>query len=341
MRISGEPSAILDLRARGYQDFLVDLPTQGDWSPTLAVLAGARAILSVNSVAPMVEGYTVLPQSYRVEGITTSAPQTVALPGVRGCYVVIATRRDGALIWSGFADVKDGLATFTPKVITGADHVALLYPLGPSLRTEDLWEGMDRHRDALLSQLRRADRSSFRGILDPMGAVPVARDRTLDVIPTSAFFRAEVAEYLSGTYRNVLYALQSWALTANDVDSFETLARLVPLWNGTRGVDYLLDPETKKTYRVERRRSAIWRDLNVVVTQARERRTNRLLDALRRETGLPLVKSWQGWSADDEGNRLKYDGLAFIAAAGGVGEVTDSVARPLGTLLRRNSPGFL
>ena len=58
--------------------------------------------------------------------------------------------------------------------------------------------------------------------------------------------------------------------------TFADLARLVPLWSGGRGVAYLWDPVTDKTYSCDKDRSQIWKDIEETVSLAATRRVQRL-----------------------------------------------------------------
>lgn len=340
MRVSGDPKAIAEVRAQGANDLLVELPATGDWAPAIEALKGSRYMIAVGSTTPMAEGRAVLPQSYRIEGVTSSAPISVALPGAKSAFIVLALRRDASLVWSGTVPVVDGFATFTPRAASGADQVALVYPVGPSLKTEDLWEGLDAYRDGLVSRLRGIDRTGLRGLVDPFGAAPRASSGALDVVPTSPLFRMEFAEALATKYRNILSVMQAWALQGGDLDSFEEVARLVPLWREARGIGYVLDPETNRTYRVDQKRSTLWRDLTETVAAARERRLGRVLAAIRRETGVPVVQEWRGWSPLTDSPRYGFDGIAFPAVGGGLARTVSAASRPL-SALQRSRPGGL
>ena len=346
VRVTGDPAAIAAVRSEGATDLLVDLPAGGDWTPALDALKGARYLLSLDSTMPMADGTTVLPQSFRIEGVTTSAPLSVPLPGARSAFVAVALRRDATLIWSAQVPVVDGIATFTPKTLAGSEHVVLIYPQGPSLRTPDLWEGLDRHRDALVAHLRDlAHTESFaglRGIVDPFGVSPRLASGGLDVVPNSPLFRAEFATRLEENYRNLLTLQRAWALSGGDFDSFEAVARLVPMWRDARGIGYVFDPETGRTYRADQRRSAIWRDLENAVAASRERRLPRLLEAVRRETNVPVVQTWLGWSPVTDSAAYPFDGIGFHAeGGGGVAAALDSAARPLSSLERSHPGGLL
>ncbi len=348
VRVPGDPGAIAAVRGEGAGDLLVDLPAAGDWKPALEALKGSRYLLALASTMPMADGYTVLPQSYRIEGVTASAPLSVPLPGARSAFVAVALRRDATLVWSGTVPVVDGVATFTPKTLKGSEHVVLVYPLGPSLRTPDLWEGLDAHRDALVAHLRdlaKSDpdtaRSGLRGIVDPFGTAPSLAASGLDVVPISPLFRAEFASRLEDSYRNLLALQKAWALSGGDFDSFEDVARLVPLWREARGIGYVLDPQTGRTYRVEQKRSALWRDLANAVAASREKRLPRLLEAIRRETNVPIVQSWRGWSPVTESPAYGFDGLGFEAAASGVARTVEAASRPLSSLERSRPGGLL
>lgn len=340
VRVAGDPKAIAEVRAQGATDLLVELPATGDWTPALEALKGARYMIEIGSTTPMAEGRAILPQSYRIEGVSSSAPISVALPGAKSAFVALALRRDASLVWSGTVPVVDGFATFTPRAVSGADQVVLIYPVGPSLKTEDLWEGLDAYRDGLVSRLRSIDRTGLRGIVDPFGAAPRASGGDLDVVPTSPLFRMEFAEALETKYRNILAVMRAWRVQGGDLDTFEAVARLVPLWREARGIGYVLDPETGRTYRVDQKQSSIWRDLTETVAAARERRLARVLASLRREVAVPVVQEWRGWSPLTDSTTYGFDGVGFPAVGGGVAQTVAAAARPV-SALQRSRPGGL
>ena len=341
VRVSGDPKAIAEVRAQGANDLLVELPAGGDWRPALEALKGSRYMIAIGSATPMAVGRAVLPQSYRVEGVTGTAPISVALPGAESAFVAVALKRDASLVWSGTVPVVDGIATFTPKSSMTAAQVALIYPVGPSLKTEDLWEGLDAYRDGLVSRLRGMDREGLRGLVDPFGTTARASSGALDVVPTSPLFRMEFAEALSTKYRNMLSLMTAWGVQGSDLDSFEEAARLVPLWRESRGIGYVLDPQTGRTYRVEQKRSELWRDLTQTVAAARERRLARVLASMRRELRVPIIQEWTGWSPLTDSPRYGFDGVAFEAVGGGFARTVGAASRPLSALSRSRPGGLL
>jgi hypothetical protein len=356
VRVDGTAEAVRAAKTAGVEDLLIDVPASGSmWSPTITALKETqqRYLLRISSLAPMARGFVVEPQSYRVAGITTSRPVSVPMTGASGALVVLAAKRDGAVQDSKRVPVINGRLTYNAKV-TGPDseHVLLIYPETSSLEQPDYWEGLDDHRDTLLASLKRyAPGPGLRGIVNPLGRTMTLPGKDLRFVPTSPYFRLEFQKLLKERYRNIETALRSWSMAGSSfstysednkaVATFADLARLVPLWSGTRGVSQMFDPATNKLYACENRRSTVWRDLADTVNAAGARRFARLADAIHSVTDVPVVQEWAGWAAPYETKTPAIDGIGMRAVGTTPSALSETGSRATSSLLRWSNRGWL
>lgn len=345
VQVDGSPGAVKAAKAAGIQDVVVDLPASGaGWDETLAALreADMRYLIRLDSLAPTAKGFAVEPQSYRITGIT--APQTVTLdlPGATSAYVVLASRRDSSIASSARVPVVNGKITYEAKPGGEIEHVLLVYPETSSLVQPDYWEGMDVQRDTLLNSLRRhAPGPGLRGIVNPLGQTLGLPGRELEFVPTSAYFRMEFRDMLEKRYHAVKTVMQSWGMGTNDLETFEDLARLVPLWRGSRGVGLLLDPVTNKTYAAESKRSLVWADLAEAVNAAGVRRFGRYVSGVRMVANVPIVQEWAGWAAAYESSNSPLDGVGMRTLGTAPEAIVASGCRATSSICRWSTPGWL
>ncbi|HEY0866032.1 MAG TPA: hypothetical protein VGE01_01565, partial [Fimbriimonas sp.] len=260
--------------AAGVKDVIVDAPAGGEGlAETVAGLEQGqmRYLLRVNSLAPLAPGIAVEPQSYRIMGINKARTVVVRLPNVTSALVVLAASRDGYVHSSQRVKTANGILSVDVQPKSDMDHVLLIYPVTEGLEMPDFWERLDSHRDVLLTSLRQAKPGpGFRGIVNPLGRTLFLPGKDFDFVPTSPAVQMEVAGFLENRYRNMTTAMRSWSMGGSGFSStdergqptatFADLARLVPLWNGVRGIPQLWDPKTDKLYAVDSGRSSIWKD---------------------------------------------------------------------------------
>lgn len=338
VRIDGTPGAVTAAKAAGLRDVIVDLPANGaGWTETLAALNDAKInfLLRVDSLAPMAKGFAVEPQAYRITGITAPRTVTVALPGATSAFVVLASRRDSSIASSSRVPVVNGQLTYNAKPAGELEHVLLIYPETSSLEQPDYWETMDTHRDALLGSLKRHNLGAgLRGIVDPLGRTVGLPGKDFQFVPTSDYFHLEFRDYLENQYHSLKTAMQTWAMGTNDLETFDDLARLVPLWQGSRGVPLLLDPKTNKTYPADLNHSKIWRDMADAVNAAGARRFSRFVASVRSVADVPVVQEWAGWAVAYETNTPALDGVAMKAAGTGPQSLIDTASRASSSAVR-------
>jgi len=345
IRIDGTPGDVAAAKSAGIHDVIVDLPSNGvGWDETLSALNDAKInfLLRVDSIAPMAKGFAVEPQAYRITGITTPRTITVSLPGATSAFVILASRRDSSIASTGRVPVINGQLTYNAKPGGEIEHVLLVYPETSSLEQPDYWEAMDAHRDALLSSLKRhAPGAGLRGVVDPLGRTVGLPGRQLEFVPTSDYFHLEFRDILENRYHSLKTAMQTWSMGTNDLETFDDLARLVPLWQGSRGVPLLLDPKTNRTYPADIKHSAIWNDIIDAVNAAGARRFNRFVSAVRSVVNVPVVQEWAGWSAPYESATPTLDGVGMKAAGTGPQALIDTGSRATSSAARWAVPGWI
>ncbi|MCH8977835.1 MAG: hypothetical protein IH945_01155, partial [Armatimonadetes bacterium] len=339
-RVAGNLDAIRRALDAGIEDLVVELPANGaGWDEALAELndRGARWFLAVSSAAPTALGTVVEPHGYRMD-LQGKQDVSLSIPGAERALVVIADKRSAAIRSYGTHSTAGGIlaGTFDSQVAT--PHVLLVYPVVRNLSTPDFWEGFDAHRDALLAALQGHDLGDgLRGLIDPLGGV--ARFPTPDIrfVPNSPIFAIEMESFLRDKYVAVSTCVQSWSIAAHDIESFEQLARLVPLWSESKGVEQLWDPVKDRLYASSRGRSTAWTDVRSVIRTAAIRRYSRLVDSIHRIVDVPVLQTWGGWTGPYDGTRTGLAGVGLDFRARSMADVIESASRPLSTVL---SSGF-
>lgn len=312
LRIAGTREAVDAAKALRVQDVLVEASLAAGWSEALAALeaGGFRYILSLADRAPHAPGFIVAPESYRVPGIAAAITLDVPLRNAPSALVVLASQRDGNVAWAKTFATEDGRLRAEIDPETTLEHVALIYPQSSSTDLPDAWERLDAHRDLLMSRLQSSPPGNgLRGFVNPLGDVAGFAGAATSVVPTSPAFRQELESQIRRRYTTVATATRAWSISASDIETIEHLARLVPLWTGTRGVSRLWDPESKVLYTCDNRRSTIWSDVREVVQQSTARRFARLVGSLKQIRDVPVVQDWRGWPGPYERSGLGLDGV--------------------------------
>jgi hypothetical protein len=344
LRVQGSVAEIDAAHRLGITDVLVDLPIEGaQWRAAIDALEERkmRYLINIDSLAPGAPGIAVEPQSYRIAGITERRTFDIPMPGVKSALVVIASRRDASVYRYEKAELENGRLRYVATPPNDLEHVMLIYPETTSIATLDSWEAFDTHRDKLLRALQaEANGPGLRGIVNPLGnMLPQPVNRTF--VPQSARFKDEFAEYLEARYRNVDSCQKAWSMSISEIETWSELARLVPLWNGTRGVEHLWDPETNKLITVEIKYSNYWNDLKAMLTTAEARRYQRLIEGIRKAADVPIVQSWVGWTPQYETAVPALDGVAMRSVGTSPNQIADSAGRAASSLLRWATRGWL
>lgn len=344
VRLSSDLSNLEAIKAAGIGDVIVELPANGmGWKDTISTLekAGMRYMIAITSIAPPASGVVVEPQGYRFVGLTEKKRIRFPLPGCTSAYTVLAIRSDGQIEKSERVKIENGYFDKEINPLNDLDHVLLVYPETISASYVDYWGGMDNHRDAILTALKNAPLGQgFRGIINPMGeTIKLKSERGF--VPTSPLFRFELAQYLQERYRNFQTATRSWSLATHDLDTFQDLSRLVPLWSGNRGVAVLWDPVTNRTYMSDLRRSTVWDDIEAVLRNAQSRRVQRLIMAIKQVVDVPVIQEWSGWAPVYEMQMPSIDGIGAVAEGTSPSSLAGSAAGAASSILRWQGPGWL
>ncbi|MBI1757269.1 MAG: hypothetical protein HYR64_09205 [Fimbriimonas ginsengisoli] len=338
VRIAGLPAQIEEARSLGFHDVVVELPASGDgWADAFAALEKGRMryLISLNSLAPMAQGFAVEPQGYRIEGITERRDVSLKIEGAQSVFAVLVTRKDSAVEKAVRVPTPGGQFSLRIEPMNDLEHVLLLYPEMASLEAPDLWGGLDAHRDRLLRALRvNPPGKGLRAILNPLGSVVRLPGKDLRFVPSSPFFQFELRAFLESKYRSMDTALRAWSLSSSDIDSFEKLARLVPLWSASRGISHLWDPATDKTYLCDSTRSTAWVDIEATVSLAAAERYRSLVSSLRSASGVPILQEWAGWSIATEDRRAGLDGVAIRTHGPAPSAVAEGASRGVSSALR-------
>jgi len=345
LRVDGTPAQIKAAKEAGVEDVLVDLPSSGKgWADAFRALEDSkmRYLVRFDSLAAMAQGMAVEPQAYRVAGITTPRQVVLELPGATSAYVVLASKRDSSIQSSGRVPVVNGRLTYEAKPAGEIEHILLVYPETVSYEQPDFWERLDGHRDAVLTALKRNPLGvGLRGIVNPLGRTLSLPNQDLRFVPSSPYFRMELREQLERRYRSIKTAVQSWGIGTHDFETFDDMARLVPLWQGSRGVGMVLDPTTNRLYTCDRTKTNIWSDIREVVSAAEARRFGRLVAAIRAVADVPVIQEWAGWASVYESSSPPLDGLGMRAAGTTPSAIAETASRASSSLLRWSTRGWL
>ncbi len=345
LEINGDSSAIQQAKKLGFHDVIVDVPPDGaSWKTTIASLetSGMRYLLSIDGLFPSARGFSVEPEAYRIDHITSDRDVKFPLPGATSALAVLVTQRDAAVQNSERVPVMDGKFNYHVVTKTDQDEVLLVYPEQSEADHPDYWDGFDGRRDALLTQLAQCKLGpGLRGILNPLGKMfPSAIGGGL-FVPESPYFRSDLITFLRAKYRSVDTVSRAWGLGTNDLDSFDALARLVPLWSGTRGVRQIWDTGTNNLYECDDKHSAFWEDINTVVAEAAAKRFERLILAVQSVACVPVLQDWTGWSAPFEATTGILSGVGFTADGQSNQDMIVAASRPTSSVVRWKSPGWI
>ncbi len=336
-RVNGDTESIQAALSAGIKDLVIELPANGTgWTEAVSLVeaAGARWFLAVSSAAPAALGTIVEPGSYRIE--TEGALHAKAtIPGANEMLGVIADKRD--------ASIRISKNFLTPNGVLDEDidpgvempQVLLLYPVVRDLTMPDFWEGFDEHRDTLLRSFGDHKMGNgFRGVIDPLGPLANFPSPSTMFVPRSMLFRLEFEAFLLEKYGSVTTCIKAWSIGAHDIKSWEHLARLVPLWSVSKGVESLWDPVAEKIYPSDRNRSSVWNDIREVTRSTAQRRFSRLVKSIEQSAGVPVIQTWDGWNGPYDDPASGLAGVSCRLSPRTVSDVIESVCRPASTVLQ-------
>lgn len=344
VRINGTPEEIASTAKAGVKDVIVRLSLTANWNAAIKELEaqGMRYVICLDTLAPTATGTIVDPQRIRLANVAKSGDYTLNLPGASNSLAVLIGDRDGTPEDPFTVKVADGVFTYHRTRDSVSTFTLYAYPNGDSLGQIDCWEKFDEHRDRILAKLKGASFGpGLRGILNPLGETVAFRNSEGVVLPTSVSFRVDLATYLETRYRSVSTAVRAWGLSTNDIEDFESLAQLAPLWQGNRGASMFWNPVTDHTYRCAPRQSAAWTDIWNVLDAALARRTDRLVRAIHRAVDVPVVQEWKDWAGPFELQNPSVSGMAFKVNENTITGAISDGAGAASTVYRWKSNGWL
>lgn len=329
----------------GLQNVIVDLPADGTgWGEAIAELEskGIRYLIAINSLAPVARGIAVEPAGYRITGIKEAQHIDVPMFGATEAFSLVVTQRDGSIQSQALTPIQQDRLQLDVDPQSSLDHVLLIYPRLKELRMPDFWEGFDVQRDLVLGAFRNHKPGpGFRGLVNPLGALLQFPGQDLQFVPDSKLFRIEFENFLRKKYTAVETVKRAWALRASSIESFATMAQLVPLWSPTRGVGRFWDPESNTTLQCDQRNSTAWNDIREVIASAASRRYERLVASLHQEIHAPVVQEWHGWDGPYESGNTLLDGVGMVVRGETPTEQIESACKATSTVLRLRSPSWL
>jgi hypothetical protein len=232
----------------------------------------------------------------------------VPTPGAESVLFALVDTANGAPLHAGRAPVVEGragiAASFRParRLFPPGSSQLLVLPErtfdtdGETPPPTDLWGAGPGYLEGLLRALRGPRWGpGLRFILDPIQVDTALRGDIEDLLPSSSAFRVEFEAWLQqrGSAADLSIA---WALTDRNMESLQVAARLVPFWHRDEtGPEpgWFVDPETLALYRVDRRRSRFWRDLEGFRVASARRAMNTAADLLKeRALGVPILYRW-------------------------------------------------
>lgn len=343
VRVPGTVEAIRGTHEAGISDLIIELPADGrGWNEALDAVknTGQRYWIAIDSLAPIPESVTIEPDSYRIENARTGTVISTPMPGVTRVLIILAGA-DGRRTYSEVVPTTNGRLDYRVTRPIGGTHVLLAYPVTRTGSQPDFYEGLDAHRDQMLMNIKQNDFGpGLRGWVNPLGRIP-GTSAPKNSVPLSPLFRTEFAAYLRNKYGAVSTLVRSWGIGAANFRDINDAARLVPLWSNGKGLDAAWDPETNTIFNVNVRATTLWNDLREAQTIAGVRRTTRLTDALRKETGVPVMQEWDGWDGLAARPEAGLDGVGASLNAAREFEIINEMAGPLGTAFRRTSPTWM
>ncbi|MBL8060874.1 MAG: hypothetical protein JNK63_09195 [Chthonomonas sp.] len=344
-RIPGTVDAVEQASKAGVKDLLVELPADGrSWPAVFDALrkSESRFFVEINSMVPSSVGVAVEPESYRLGGISAKTRLQASVPGARSALIVMATA-DGTIQQTKLV-VADpsGLISEDLDPLNTVEHTALVYPTLKDARVPDGWDGLDEHRDQLISAFTKAGNApGFRGVLNPLGSIARFPDAGMRFVPTSERFRTELEVYLKRKYGTQKRVEQAWGMQAPDFTSIAQMTHLVPLWSPKRGLNAFWDSDSSHTYLAISRNSTAWGDIQTVFNTAVRRRMINLCQALQGKLGVPVIQTWSGWNGPYEGNAAGLAGVAVRLEGDTISDLNRGTAKAASTLSRWDRAGLL
>ncbi len=269
-------------------------------------------------------GYSIRPANNRMAGLRGNMVATFRAPNAISALTVFVDQYDKTPSTPQTVAVSDGVGRFGLPGISSQEGVLLIYPQG-ILSTEsgwlpDVWRQHDAWRDktiAVLRQVKFGPRLRF--LSDPLGEWTLPESLT-GMWPDSPMFRVAFEAWLTRRYQSIENLMSAWAMTERNLDSYAAAARLMPLWNGAKGLPILWDEQTRVIRHVETARCAYWTDMQDFLHESLQNALNRFSGLLRRTVvDVPVLLSWNRTSRVLVDLRLPVQWDGFIARTTALG----------------------
>lgn len=328
---ASDVEALATLKRTGITDIYVQAPQGGLTSVPVASIQrllshldteGFTYGISIND-GPDNEllAYDIRPGRYRQ--ILPQGALSLRFPvenAVSALFFVVPETGDDILEASEATIVSEG-ARLAPRRVP-MDTVTLLLPrrvyfANGKLGLPNLWDGFDGYRDTLLTVLRQIKfGKGFRFFVDPLPTNLKLSEESLALLPTGPGFQTEWAAWLGKRYKNLDNVGSAWAMSDRELRDFKDAARLLPLWGGGKGVQYLYDPVTDRRLRVNTEFSGFWRDLNLFKAESVSGYMNELSVILKKNVAnVPIIYRSGGYSElfNNIPNIRGFDGIGMAA----------------------------
>ncbi|HAH86470.1 MAG TPA: hypothetical protein DCL60_03755 [Armatimonadetes bacterium] len=270
-------------------------------------------------------GYVIQPSVNRYDGIRQPGEITRKVEDTKTAVYVICDARSGDIASTGQVVAAGGQIAVPNKVRSSRDQVLLYYPqkVFTSESRErglpDLWSSYDHHRDNIVGVLSKVKFGpGLRFFIDPFSEYFGVRGDVRYTIPASPEFRMEYTAWLARKYGNMGDLDLAWGILQHDIASYAEAARLIPLWQGTRGVAAVYDDITGKYHKVDTPRSSFWSDFAEFRAFSVRAYMDGMADVVKRSVAeVPVVYTASGFEPFFVGrSSTGFDGLAVPAADG-------------------------
>ena len=281
----------------------------------------------------------VRPALYRESGVKPPVKRSYTIPGAVSCAYCLLDARSGGTIEHGYARVTpDGKVEIDLPNEAPGPATLVAYPTkeyrGGEAGYPDLWAGFAEYRDRLLKTVQDLKLGpGLRFFYNPLVAGVDARGEFADAIPDSSEFRTEFEAWLAQRYTNPAAARAAWGITDGTVDSFQQLARLVPLWAKGRGVSSVYDRASDALYAADAQTSKMWSEITEFRDSSLQSYLNTIAGILKKyAAGVPVVVKCSGHSRVYANAATGgFDGLAAdsLGMAGAAYSLTEESARTM------------
>ena len=220
-------------------------------------------------------------------------PVMLSLPLLRSCWTVTALQ-SGEIMDFARETVSGGSVEFQLRNPIEGNVVGMFIPeVDSSDGYATLFSDSDTLRDDLMTALDGLRFGpNLRFFTDPFDLPVLSRIEDRRKVPTSDTFRSAWANYLKRKYATLDGARISWRIDSTErVDSFDGLARLLPLSFDSRGVAGFIDPQsTGRLLKCETQPAVFWSDLADFVDKLSSNIQDRTALALHRAGhNIPII----------------------------------------------------